>query len=93
MIITIHDTRIVKEHIIGVGPIMRISKNDEVHLAFNVYRFEFTVYLTYYSIVIATDDLKFSGLDKEQSIGMYKRFKDEHTGLCALLDSMSKQEI
>lgn len=75
-LITVYNVVIDTKVIVGIGPLLRIRRNDPHAMAYNELSFKFELYTQHYPITIATDPLSFDGTSKESSKLEYERIRE-----------------
>lgn len=76
--IKINGSLIDETHIVGIGPLMRISRIE----GFTSVVFSYSVYLRNYAIEIATDKMEVSFEDsKKKAVNVYTKFEQEYKAL------------
>lgn len=75
-VITLYNVIIDTSVIVGVGPLLKIQRNDVQAIAYRELLFKFDLHTVNYTIVVSTDPLSFDGIAKEKSIKEYERIKE-----------------
>lgn len=75
MAIEVYNIVIDPAMIVGVGPLLRITRNDAVAVVNREFLFQFDLYTAHYKIVITTDPLSFTGQSSDASKSEYDRLR------------------
>lgn len=67
------DTKVI----VGIGPLMRIQRNDIHAQAYKELSFKFDLYTLYYTITVDTGPLSFDGMAEKLSGQQYNRIHKE----------------
>ena len=84
-IIKVFNVFIDTDIIVGIGPLLRIQRNDIHAAAYNELTFRFDLYTKYYTISVTTDLLAFPGKGSSthtDSVNEYSRIRSAWELLC-----------